>query len=234
MADQSAFDRNQIETKAMSETSGTLDQLNLPPAVVSFLRKNQRMLWVLFVVVALIVTAGSLYGSYRTYQINHALSALDTAMRAEDDQSVKLLENITEKYATTPSAPWARIELAKIATANKDLEGAIAQMKIVNGEIAEDNALKPLVLYSLASLMEKNQDYAAAIGYYQELMSFPGFSIDSHYAMGRLYVAMDKKDEARAQYEKYLSLTQEQEVQGGMMSQPDPKRTLVQYAINQL
>jgi predicted negative regulator of RcsB-dependent stress response len=232
MADQSAFDRNQIETSAMSETSGILEQLNLPPALVTYMRKNQRMLWVLLFVVVLIVTAGSLYSSYRNYQINQAVSALDTAMRAEDAKSVELLQEITEKYASTPSAPWARIELAKIATADKDLDGAVAQMQLVNKEVAGHNPLKPLVLYSLASLMEKKQDYVAAVDYYQELAAFPGFTNDSHYAMGRLYTAMDKKAEAIVQYEKYLSLTQE--IQGGGMSQPDPKRALVQHTINQL
>ena len=56
MADQSAFDRKQIETSAMSETTGILEQLNLPPAFVSFLRKNQRMLWAIVIVAAVSVT----------------------------------------------------------------------------------------------------------------------------------------------------------------------------------
>jgi len=232
MADQSAFDRNQIETSAMSETSGILDQLNLPPAAVSFLRKNQRMLWVIVAVVAASVAAASLYGSYRNYQINQANSALDTAMLATGDKSAELLQEITEKYSATPSALWARIELAKIAADKKDFAGAIAELQMVNSKITVKNPLKPLVLYSLAGLQEKMQDFAAAIGMYQELAAFSGFTADAHYAMGRVYVAMDKKAEAVEQYKQYLSLTEENT--GGMMSQPDPQRALVEYTIKKL
>jgi len=232
MADQSAFDRNKIETSAMSETSGILDQLNLPPAVVSFLQKNQRMLWIIVAVLAVSVTAVSLYGSYRNYQINKATSALDAALLATGDTSADLLQQITEKYSATPSALWARIELAKIAVNKEDLAGAIAQLQVVNSRLTAKDSLKPLVLYRLAGLHEKMRNFTAAIGLYQELTAFSGFAADAHYAMGRVYVAMDQKTEAVEQYQKYLSLTEE--APGGVMRQPDPQRTLVEYTIKKL
>jgi len=232
MADQSAFDRNQIETSAMSETSGILDQLNLPPAAVSFLRKNQRMLWVIVVVVAATVIAASLYGSYRNYQLNKANAAFDAAQMETGDKRAELLQQVAEKYSATPTASWARVELAKNATDTEDFAGAVAELQMVNTMISAKDPLKPLVLYILGGLHEKKQDYAAAIGFYQELTAFSGFTTDAHYAMGRVYVSMDKKAEAVEQYKQYLSLTGENT--GGMMSQPDPQRALVEHTIKKL
>ncbi len=231
MADQSAFDRNHIETTAVSETSGILDQLNLPPAVNSFLRKNQRTIWIIVSIIVVAVVTVALYDSYSKYQTNQAISALDTAKLAENDKRVELLQQVAEKYSSTPSGLWARIELAKMAAEKEDLATAIAELEKVIKSISGKNPLKPLVLYQLAGLHEENGDLDAAIAQYQELTIFSGFTADAHYAMGRVYVAMDKKPEAIAQYNQYLSLTEEA---AGGNGQQDPMRTQVEYTIKQL
>ncbi|HEB68221.1 MAG TPA: tetratricopeptide repeat protein [Desulfobulbus sp.] len=230
MADQSAFDRNRIETSAVSQTSDILDQLNLPPAMTLFLRKNQRAIWVIVSILVITVVSVALYDSYSNYQSKQAVSALDTAKQAEGEKRVELLQQVTEKYASTPSALWARVELAKIASEKKDRATAIAELKNVDGSISGNNPMKPLVLYRLAGLYEENGDLDTAIGLYQELAVFTGFTADAHYAMGRVYVAMDKKPEAIAQYNQYLSLTEK----AGGNGQQDPVRARVEYTIKQL
>ncbi len=230
MADQSSFDRNHIETSAMSETSGVLDQLNLPPAVIGFLRKNQRILWILIALVTSVVVVVALYGSYRNYKINQAVSALDAATQEQGDQRIPMLTEVAEKYSSTPSSLWSRIKLAKIAADKGDNATALVELQQVNKSISIKNPLKPLVLYRLAGLKELEEDYAAAIELYRQLTSFTGFVSDAHYAMGRGYVAMGKKDEAIEEYRQYLSLTQET----GGLNQGDPVRTLVEHTINQL
>jgi len=231
MADQSAFDRNHIETTAVSETSGILDQLNLPPALHSFLRKNQRTIWIIVSIIVIAVVTVALYDSYRKYQTNQAISALDTAKLAENDKRVELLQQVAEKYSSTPSGLWARIELAKTAAEKEDLATAIAELDKVNTNISGKNPMKPLVLYRLAGLHEEKGDLEAAIALYQELVNFSGFAADAHYAMGRVYVAMDEKPEAVAQYNQYLSLTEEA---AGGNGQQDPIRSQVEYTIKQL
>ncbi len=231
MADQSAFDRNHIETTAVSETSGILDQLNLPPAVHSFLRNNQRTIWIIVSIIVLAVVTVALYDSYHNYKINQAISALDTAKLAENDKRVELLQQVAAKYSSTPSGLWARIELAKTAAEKEDFAGAITELKKVNTNISEKNPMKPLVLYRLAGLHEEKGDLKAAIAQYQELVNFSGFAADAHYAMGRVYVAMDQKPEAIAQYNQYLSET---EKTAGGNGQQDPVRSQVEYTIKQL
>jgi len=230
MADQSAFDRNHIETSAVSETSGILDQLNLPPAVHSFLRKNQRTIWIIISIIVVAVVTVALYDSYSKYRNNQAVSALDTAKLAEDGKRIEQLQQVAEKYPSTSSAVWARIELAKRAAEKDDLATAIAELEKVDKSVSEKNPLKPLVLYQLAGLHEENGDMEAAIAQYQELTAFSGFTAEAHYAMGRVYVAMDRKPEAIAQYNQYLSLTEKSAANG----QQDPVRAQVEYTIKQL
>lgn len=230
MADQSAFDRNHIETTAVSETSGVLDQLNLPPAVTAFIRKNQRTIWIVVSIVVITVVTVALYDSYRTYRINKAVSALDAARIAEEGQQVELLQQVVDKYSSTPAALWARVELAKKAADKGEIPAAIDELQKVNSSITGKNPLKPLVLTRLAGLHEQKGDPDAAITLYQKLVEFAGFAPDAHYAMARVYVAMEKKPEAIAQYRKYLSLTEDADTGG----QQDPMRARVEYMIQQL
>jgi predicted negative regulator of RcsB-dependent stress response len=230
MANQSAFDQNHIEENAMSETSGLLDQLNLPPAFIAFLRNNQRTLWIIAAIVATVVTIVSLYGSYRNYKENQAVAAFDSALLADNGKRTELLQQIVDNYSSTPTAPWARIELAKIAVAAKDIPTAVNQLQQVNQGISKKNPLKPLVLYRLAGLNEQTKNFEQALTLYRELTDYTGFSADAQYAMGRVYVAMDKKNEAITAYQQYLSLTEKSKGTG----QADPVRTLVEYTIKEL
>lgn len=230
MAEQSSFDRNHIETSAKVETSGLLEQLNLPPAVVSFVRANQRALWGVAAVITAVVVIVPLYGSYRNYRTNKAVSALDAAMQAEKEQRVAQLTEVTKQFASTPSSLWARVELAKLAEDKGDNGTALSELQMVNKSITAKNPMKPLVLYRLGALNELEKKYDAAIALYTELVAFAGFAPEAHYAMGRVYVAMGKKDEAIKEYQQYLSLTEETTGAG----QGNPLRTLVEYTITQL
>lgn len=230
MANQSAFDQNHIEESAMSETSGLLDQLNLPPTFIAFLRKNQRTLWIIIAAVALVVTAVSLYGSYKNYKRNQAVNAFDSALLADEGKRSELLQQIADNYSSTPTASWSRIELAKIAVASNNIPKAIEQLQMVNKSISEKNPLKPLVLYRLAGLNEQEKQFEQALALYQELTVFPGFAADAQYAMGRVFEGMGKKSEAITAYQRYLSLTEKSKKNG----QADPVRTLVEYTIKTL
>jgi len=229
MVDQSVFDPNKIRETAASETSGLLDELNLPPGFIAFLRKNQRPLWIIVAVVATVVTVVSLYGSYQNYRENKAVAALDAAMLADKGQQVSLFKQVITDYASTPTGHWARIELAKIDIKAGRLDDAIAQFTQVNQEIKEGNPLKPLVLYKLAGLLEEKKDYDTALARYQELVMFHGFDADAQYAMARVYTAMDKKPEAVTAYQQYLSLT-EKSPAGGQ----GRKRAMVEYIMKKL
>ncbi|HHB75369.1 MAG TPA: tetratricopeptide repeat protein [Desulfobulbus sp.] len=229
MANQSAFDPNHIKETAVSETSGLLDELNLPPAFIDFLRKNQRTLWIIIAVIAIVVTAVSLYGSYRTYRENKATAAMDAAMQAAPGQKVDMLKKVVQDFTSTPTEHWARIELAQISIKNGKPADAILQLQKVNQEIDAKNPLKPLVLFKLAGLYEETKNYQAALDQYQKLTAVSGFEADAQYALGRVYAALHKNAEAVTAYQQYLSLTEKSPT-----GERGQKRALVEYMMKEL
>jgi len=229
MSDQSAFDANHIKEVAVSETSGVLDQLNLPPGLIRFLRKNQRTIWIVVAVIATVVTVVALYDSYRTYQENRAVTAYDAALQAAGQEKRTLLTALVDKYGSTRIAPWAMIELAKMDVNENKVDAALEQLGRVNQLVSVKNPLKPLVLYRLAGLHEQKKNFQQAIDFCQQLTSFPGFEADAHYALGRVYTVQNKKAEALTEYQQYLSL-----VEKAGATTPDPRKDLVEYAMKSL
>ena len=229
MANQSAFDPNHIKETAVSETSGLLDELNLPLGFISFLRKNQRTLWLMIAVIAIVVTAVALYGSYRSYRENKATAAMDAVLQADPGQQVNLLKKVAQDFASTPTEHWARIELAQISIKNGKPAEAILQLQKVNEEVEAKNPLKPLVLFKLAGLYEETKNYEAALARYQELTAVSGFEADARYALGRVYAALHKNAEAVTAYQQYLSLTEKSPT-----GERGQKRALVEYMMKEL
>lgn len=229
MTNQSAFDPNHIKETALSETSGLLDELNLPPAFIAFLRKYQRILWIIIAIVATIVTGFSLYGSYQTFREKKATAAMDAALLADKGQQVELLKKIAHDYTSTPIGHWARIELAQIDIQKGKPAVAIEEFMQVNQASRPKNPLKPLVLYKLAGLLEEKKDNDGALALYRELTGFSGFEADARYAMGRVYTAMNRKTEALTAYQQYLSLTEKSPA-----GERGQRRTLVEYEMKEL
>ena len=117
MNQQSAFDRNNIEETAVPETEGLLEQFNLPPAAISFIRKNQRAIWVVVFCVALAVVVVSLYSQYKSYREDKASSALTFALQAEGEEKKKQLGQVVDEYGSTSAGLWGKIELAHLTAA---------------------------------------------------------------------------------------------------------------------
>jgi predicted negative regulator of RcsB-dependent stress response len=228
---QSAFDLKHIEETAVVEPSGVLDQLNLPPAVTDFLRRNQRTIWIVITIIAIVVTVVSLYGSWRSYTINKAAEAYDQALMQDGDQKKAALADIIEKYASTPSATWSRVELARMDQQAGDLKGAIAKLSEINTSLKPDNLLKPLVLVNLGGLYEEDKQQDQALVAYQELKTIKGFEPQAANSMGRVYETMGNKAQAAAMFQEYLNLTS---VEGKAPRQDDPVRTMVQASLNRL
>ena len=61
MAGQSAFDKQQIQERSHSEGSGLLEHLNLPPAVIRFIRKNKKNLQIGAAVIGVLVISLTAY-----------------------------------------------------------------------------------------------------------------------------------------------------------------------------
>ena len=228
---QSAFDLKHIEETAAVETSGILDQLNLPPALTDFLRKNQRTIWIVVGIAAAVVTVVSLYGSYRSYNMKKAAMAYDQAVMLDGDAQKAALQKVADSFGSTPSAVWSRVQLAHLDQGAGDIKVAIAKLKTISSDLTGESLLKPLVLFDLGGLYEQDKQPEQAIAAYQALKAFKGFEKEAVRSLGRVYEAQGKKEQAAAMYQQYLTLTTSEGIEP---QQDDPARTMVRAALNRL
>ena len=230
MADKSLFDKKRIEQQAQVETSGLLEQLNLPPALISFVRRNRRAIWTVTGVVVAVVVVVSLYGSYRDYRIAKGVAALDAALQAPKASQADLLRKVAADFSSTPASTWARIRLAELTVAGGKTEAALKELAQVDAALADKNPLKPLVIYRQAVLAEQLNRLEDAAGLYRRLLAYKGYEIDSHYNLGRVKAARGDAAGAGTEFQQFLSLSAEKK--GAAAS--DPRRTRAEYLIKEL
>lgn len=228
MSKESAFDRQNIEESAVIKPPGLLEQLNLPPAVITYLRKNQRMLWIVTGCVALAIVTVALYNEYSDSREQKAASALTIVLQKEGTEKQELLAQVVDEYASTSSGLWGRIELAHIAVEQGEIVKAIQDFNAVKNEVSAKNPVKPLVLYALGALYEKNNELDKAVDSYTELSTYKAFELGSYEALGRLYEEQGQKEKAVEVYKKALGTNSEVDP-----SQPaNPNRETIQARIN--
>jgi predicted negative regulator of RcsB-dependent stress response len=229
MAEQSAFDPKKIELQHLGPAMGLLEQFNLPPKAITFIRKNQQAIWVTVSACVILAIAISAFISYRDYRASQAASALDAALGAKQDKQ-QMLEKVIQEYGSTTAALWAQIELAFLEDKDGQRPKAITRMAEINGRLSATSPLKPLLLTKLAGLYENEQQFDKALAFYNELAAMEGFASEAFRSMGRVNEQLGKKDEAAAMYNKYLESAGPQSGQG----KADPVREMVQSRLNQL
>jgi predicted negative regulator of RcsB-dependent stress response len=229
MAEQTTVDRDAIKLQPLAPPMGLLEQFNLPPKTIAFIRRNQRAIWTVIVLSVAVALGLSGYSTYREYQEAKAASALDAALIAKQDNR-QLLEKVVQEYSANAAGLWAKIELARLDEKEGQRAKAISRLEEINAGLAAGTSLKPLVLSKLAGLYELEQQSDKAMGLYTELSGNEWFAAEACRAMGRLHELAGKKEEAAAMYGKYLELTGSQVGQG----KADPTRDMVQSRLNQL
>ncbi|MCW5198129.1 tetratricopeptide repeat protein [Desulfobulbus sp. F4] len=198
-----------LQEQAAVGTPGVLDQLHLPPALITFLQKNQRTIWQVVIVAAVVITVVSLYSSWRSYRLNKAAEAYDQAIVVEDAQKKNAaLQKVAEEYGSAPAGIWSQIALAHLdQKAGKNKE-AIAKLTAIEAETSEKSPLKPLLLANLGGLHEQEKDFGKAEALYQKLKGFKGFEPMALDSLGRVYEAMGQKDKAVQMYQQYMGMTE--------------------------
>ena len=204
MSEQSAFDKRIVAEQAYSETSGLLDQLNLPPGVIRFLRDNKKTLQITAAVIILLVIVGSSYKSYRTKRFENGANSLALALEAEGDVRVKNLQQVAEDFSGTPSALWATVELGHQAMRDSLYTAAIKYYSQVLEKINSSNPMYNLVSYAIAQANEAGKNYEAAASVYSALKDIEGFKDQGYRGMARVFEAQGEKEKALAVYEEYL------------------------------
>jgi predicted negative regulator of RcsB-dependent stress response len=225
-----------LEDQAAVGTPGVLDQLQLPPGLVTFLQKNQRTIWRLVIAAAVVVTAAALYSTWRSHVLNKAAAAYDQAVELKKAEEKKAaLQKIADDYSSTPSALWSRIALAHLEQEEKNFKGAIAQLTAVEKEVEAKNPLKPLLLVNLGTLYEQEKQFDKAESVYQQLKDIKGFEPMALDSLGRVYEAKGDKDKAVQVYQQYMGLTEmSKDKNDGALPRNFPEQEIVEASLNRL
>ena len=204
MSERSAFDQNQVAEEAYVETSGVLDQLNLPPGAVKFLRKNKTILIVSAVVITVLVVTVALFNSYRTNRLESAASELSLSMAAEGDAKIQALELVVADFSGTPSALWAATELGHMAMKENQYEKAAEYYSQTREETSPSNPMYGLLTFAVAQAEEAGKNYGAASAAYVSLKGIEGYKDEGYLGMARVLEAQGENAKAVGVYEEYL------------------------------
>ncbi len=227
MSDQNAFNRSSLDLPPMAEPQGLLEQFNLPPSMIKFLRDNSKIIWICIGCIATVVVAVSLFDSYRDYKINQAASALDFAMQS--DQKESLLQKVVVDYSATPSSKWAKLELVKLNEQQGKLENASSLLTELDSTLSETSPIKPLITIKLADLYQKQNQMDKALGAYTVLAGIKGFEATAYKSMGLIHEGQGHKEQAVNMYRQYLEALKTNE-----NPQSDPSKMMIESRLYSL
>lgn len=209
MADQpSAFSKKNLQAVTINPEAkrGVLEELNLPPQVISFVRQYKKHLEIAGIGVVVFSLAWIFFDYYTEKQRDLAATELTAALELKDDQSrIAALVTVEKEYGRTTSALWSRIELANIAYQEKKFPEARDRYKAVLDDLDTDNPLTPVVRLAYAKVLESGNETDQALDAYKTLSKSPGFSGEGLKGMGRIYELKNNMAEAKKAYEEYLA-----------------------------
>ena len=176
MSPQSLFSKKNIKAYKPDEQRGLLEELNLPPAIIAFIRNNARSLQIGLVCVVIVALASVFYEYYSKKQEMEGASLLASALQAESTELREQgLENVVKDYGRTNAALWSRIELAHLDYKEGRYDAAAAKYEKVLDKLPAANPLVPLTRLNLAQSYEQIDQYDKALAQYDLLKKSPGW-----------------------------------------------------------
>lgn len=206
MSERSAFEKIHVPESEKADLGGVLEQLNLPPAMVTFVRENKRLVQGGIAAVAIIIVAWALYGSYRDKKIEDGASALSVAVDIENTQEkIDTLKSVALGYSGTSSALWAKIDTAHEMMKTDQKADALALYEELLAEIETSSPLYPLISISLAQGNEVTGDVARAALEYEKIKQTDGYQGLGYLGLARISEMQGDKQKALEIYEEYLA-----------------------------
>lgn len=223
MSTQSLFSKKNIQSQQPDTRRGLLEELNLPPAVITFIRKNARNLQIGLICLVVLVLAWVFYDYYTEMKEKKGASLLASGLQEEStDQRIWVLEKVINDFGRTDAARWSKLELAHLDYKNGRFEAAAAKYKEVLETLPAKTSLVPLTILNLAQSYEEAGQFDQAISQYSLLKKSPGFTNQAYWGLGRMYMAKEDKEQARKTYEEFLGSLDDTS-DPGLMSQVEAK-----------
>ncbi len=208
MADrQNVFSKKHAEAMAQDKQRAILEELNLPPAAIEFVRANARALQVALVVVVMAILGWEGYGKYTASRQARSADLLYQAMQAKaPEQRLADLKTLNAKYGDSGSGPWGVVEQGHLAFKDGKYKEAAALYQTALRGISSSSPLLPLLRYDLARAYENAGDSAKGKEQFTQLAKTPGFAGEADLGLARIAEQEGKNAEALAKYQAYVDL----------------------------
>ncbi len=209
MSEQSAFDQKEIFHTTLKK-HGLLEELNLPPKAIKFIRENMRMIQLGLVCLVVGILTWSYIDSYTAKQNDQAATLLAQAMQSSDEiEKNALLQQVVGDYSSTGSAVWGKIEQGHLAYGSGNFDEAINIYLGAQGDLSSDSPLQPLLQLNLAQAYETKGSGNEALAAYARLAEMKGFAGEAYMGQARLYEKQGALEQAKGMYNKVLALENE-------------------------
>lgn len=206
MSDKSAFNSENILATAAGKR-GLLEELHLPPHIISFIRQNQRVLLLAVAVTVTAIVGWNWYSQYAANREDQAAALLAKAMAVQESgQRRTLLAEVRQKFGRTDAALLSGIEEAHLAYGAGDLAAASAGYEAALTAMDAKNPLQPLVQLELAQAYADQKAYDKATAVLDKLKDTAGFAGMANLALGRVYSQAGNAAKAREALEKVIAL----------------------------
>jgi len=198
--------RDDARSKLLQE-HGLLEELNIPPKVIRFIRENAKNLQIGFAALVVVVLAWAAYDYYSEVRRESSSVLLQQALKEEDiAKRVELLQGVVAEYPGSDAAVWSKTELAHADYDGGKFIDAAKKYEEVLNDLSSDNPLTPMVQFSLAQTYEAANEYDKALSAYTRLLTFPGFEGEGYLGQGRMYEKKNDLAHAREAYENLNAL----------------------------
>lgn len=204
MSKPSVFEKKHGVDDGINDVSGILDQFNLPPAFIEYVRKHKRTIQVVIAVTVVLVVSLTLYKSYREKKIDRAAQALSLATMQQGEKKMEDLQAVASEYADTTSSNWAKLEIAHEKMKNGLYDEAAAIYQEIGEKVGEKNSLYPLALFGVAQAEEATGKYAEALARYDRIKMIEGYQSIGFAGAARVHEIQGNDKEALEIYEIYL------------------------------
>lgn len=205
-----------------------MEELNLPPGFIAFVRKNSRELQIGLICVVILVLSWVFYDYYTQTQEMKGASLLTSGLQTEStEERAQVLENVIRDYGRTDAARWSKLELAHIDYREGRFEAAAAKYKEILDDLPEASSLAPLTRLNLAQSYEEAGRYDEAIAQYNLLSKSSGFTNQAYSGLGRMYMVKEDTAQARKAYESLLASLGEDASDPVLRSQVEAKLALL-------
>jgi len=202
----------QTEIIDIEKKNGLLEELNLHPKAIRFIRANALYLQIGIVGFFVLLGAWSYYDHYTQTKQNEASLALVNAVKEKDDAGrQRNLAKVVEEYGGTGAALWGRLEQGDLAAKDKRYQDALTIYTGVYNDLPGNSPLKPMLEFVLAQTHENLGQLDKALDFYRKLAEHKSYKVVALPAQGRIFEL--KGDKAGA-LKMYQEATGDQELSG--------------------